>query len=370
MSYGYDANGEKHSVTHTSSSGTSVTEYCDNVIYRNGSPAILLTEIGYYSFADGRYHTYIRDWQGNNRVVLRDDGLVEELNDYYASGCRIGGADEGVQPYKYSGKELDTFGDLNWYDFGARHYDPVLMRWTTTDPLSEKYYGISPYAFCNNDPVNYVDLDGMDWYSTSEEIQDENGMVKEVTKYHWTDAKSQEEMYGLWIEGAYLGETVVVFNGYYDEKLGKDGTLTGEGAKAASVTVYGPNGADDIGEYTGFTMSSDPSLFGVVANGKYPVNRTEKLGPFDSPWAVNDRAKVPALNDYNPAYPHRIPGYLDGVFVHRNNIGEFTGTFYHNKKQRIAGISEGCLIVSQKDWEAFSSQLSTVNNYHLIISRK
>ena len=61
---------------------------------------------------------------------------------------------------------------------------------------------------------------------------------------------------------------------------------------------------------------------------------------------------------------------LDGVFVHRNNIGEFTGTFYHNKKQRIAGISEGCLIVSQKDWKAFSSQLSTVNNYHLIISRK
>ena len=135
---------------------------------------------------------------------------------------------------------------------------------------------------------------------------------------------------------------------------------TGEGAKAASVTIYGPNGADDIGEYTGYTMSSDPSLFGVVANGKYP----------DSPWAVNDRAKVPALNDYNPAYPNRIPGYLDGVFVHRNNIGEFTGTFYHNKKQRIAGISEGSLIVSQKDWEAFSSQLSTVNNYHLIISRK
>ena len=160
LSYGHDANGEKHSVAHTSSSGTSVTEYCDNVIYRNGSPAILLTEIGYYSFADGRYHTYIRDWQGNNRVVLRDDGLVEELNDYYASGCRIGGADKGVQPYKYSGKELDTFGDLNWYDFGARHYDPVLMRWTTTDPLAEKYYGVSPYAFCDNDPVNFVDPDG------------------------------------------------------------------------------------------------------------------------------------------------------------------------------------------------------------------
>ena len=85
LSYGHDANGEKHSVTHISSSGTSVTEYCDNVIYRNGSPAILLTEIGYYSFADGRYHTYIRDWQGNNRVVLRDDGKAVK-NPFGAKG--------------------------------------------------------------------------------------------------------------------------------------------------------------------------------------------------------------------------------------------------------------------------------------------
>ena len=173
----------------------------------------------------------------------------------------------------------------------------------------------------------------MDWYSTIEEIEDENGKKSQVTRYHWTEAKSQEELYGLGIEGTYLGEAVVVFNGYYDERLGKDGKLTGEGAKAASVTVYCPRGADDIGEYTGFTMSSSPSLFGVVADGIYPVNRTDKLGPFDSPWAVNNRAEVPALNGFNPAYPYRNPGYLDGVFVHRNNIGEFTGEFYHKEKR-------------------------------------
>lgn len=117
-------------------------------------------------------------------------------------------------------------------------------------------------------------------------------------------------------------------------------------------------------------MSSNPSLFGVVADGIYPVNRTDKLGPFDSPWAVNNRAEVTALNVFNPAYPYRNPGYLDGVFVHRNNIGEFTGEFYHQKKHRIAGISEGCLIVSQRDWTAYNNQLSTIDNYHLVIFRK
>ena len=47
-------------------------------------------------------------------------------------------------------------------DFGARQYNTALRRWMTPDPLSEKYYGISPYAFCNNSPMVFVDRDGRD----------------------------------------------------------------------------------------------------------------------------------------------------------------------------------------------------------------
>ena len=49
---------------------------------------------------------------------------------------------------------------MNFFDFGARHYSPALTRWLTPDPLSEKYYGRSPYAYCNGDPVNLVDPNG------------------------------------------------------------------------------------------------------------------------------------------------------------------------------------------------------------------
>jgi hypothetical protein len=42
-------------------------------------------------------------------------------------------------------------------------YDPVLGRWMTTDPLAEKYYSISPYAYCANNPVKYIDPDGMEF---------------------------------------------------------------------------------------------------------------------------------------------------------------------------------------------------------------
>ena len=45
-------------------------------------------------------------------------------------------------------------------DFGARHYSPALRRWLVPDPMSEKYYDVSPYAYCAGDPVNMVDVDG------------------------------------------------------------------------------------------------------------------------------------------------------------------------------------------------------------------
>ena len=52
---------------------------------------------------------------------------------------------------------------ISYIDYGARQYDPVLGRWFAQDPLSEKYYSISPYAFCGNNPVRYEEIDGEDW---------------------------------------------------------------------------------------------------------------------------------------------------------------------------------------------------------------
>ena len=49
---------------------------------------------------------------------------------------------------------------MPYTDFGARHYSPALRRWLTPDPLSEKYYTSSPYAYCAGDPINLVDPDG------------------------------------------------------------------------------------------------------------------------------------------------------------------------------------------------------------------
>ena len=65
-----------------------------------------------------------------------------------------------LQPYKYSGKEFAMNTGLSAYNFGARWYSPIYGRFLHPDPLAEKYFSISPYAFCANNPLNAVDADG------------------------------------------------------------------------------------------------------------------------------------------------------------------------------------------------------------------
>ena len=93
------------------------------------------------------------------QIVIMLLGLMTTLS---LSAFAIAGSRESchtTQPYKYIGKELDRTHGLNWYDHGARHYDPITGRWNTMDKMCEKYYGISPYASCGDDPVNAVDPD-------------------------------------------------------------------------------------------------------------------------------------------------------------------------------------------------------------------
>ena len=159
IAYTYGADGTKLKTVHKTGSTTTTTDYCGNVVYENGVQKLLLTEEGYVTLSDGKYHYYLKDHQGNNRVVINQSGTVEEANHYYPFGG-VFASSGNVQPYKYNGKEYDGKKGLNWYDYGARHYDAALGRFTTNDRFSEKYHSLSPYQYGANNPVNTIDING------------------------------------------------------------------------------------------------------------------------------------------------------------------------------------------------------------------
>ena len=160
ITYTYGADGTKLRTVHKIGSTTTTTDYCGNVIYENGTQKLLLTEEGYINLAGTQqYHYYLKDHQGNNRVVINRSGTVEETNHYYPFGGVFATAGN-TQPYKYNGKEFDTKKGLNWYDYGARHYDTALGRFMTNDRFAEKYYSMSPYQYGANSPVVNIDVNG------------------------------------------------------------------------------------------------------------------------------------------------------------------------------------------------------------------
>ena len=180
------------------------TDYCANMIYENGQLSKILTDVGYITLANSTptYHYYLQDHLGNNRVVIDEHGKVEQVNHYYAFGGLMGeSTGGGAQPYKYNGKELDRRHGLDWYDYGARHYDAVLGRWMCVDPLAEKYVWTSPYLYGGGNPIRIIDPNGMGWVETVDK------------KTYWDErVSSAEDIEFIPKGGRFLGNTADLFD--------------------------------------------------------------------------------------------------------------------------------------------------------------
>ena len=147
------------------------TIYIDNKEYNTLNGNVALTALSRVHNAEGyvenitstpNYYYFRKDHLGNNREVwLANSDTTIQRTQYYPSGLPWAeGIGAEVQQKKYNGKEWIEMHGLDEYDSQARMYYPAIMRTTTLDPLAEKYYSISPYAWCGNNPVRNVDPDG------------------------------------------------------------------------------------------------------------------------------------------------------------------------------------------------------------------
>ena len=277
-------------------------QYRGSLIYtqtagQTGSPAITLdcavTSAGRIvreNTADGsstyKVQHYLRDHLGSVRAVIDGDtGTVIEASDYYPFGKRIqvtapvsepvGGSQYASEPavapvapatsvastsspnrWRFSGKEDQSFlgASIPLLDFGARMYNPAIARWTAADPLSEKYYGISPYVYCLGNPISVIDPDGMDIWT-----MDEKGNVV------WVKESDDHRLYYMNNDGLLSDDYVSVSDRSILDDLTKTEAKVDGGAKVSSHTSK--TGINDIFKVFKFASDKTKVEWAVHRNG-------------------------------------------------------------------------------------------------------
>ena len=302
ITYTYGADGTKLRTVHKIGSTTTTTDYCGNVVYENGVQKLLLTEEGYVTLSDSKYHYYLKDHQGNNRVVISQSGTVEETNHYYPFGGAFAST-SNVQPYKYNGKELDSKKGLNWYDYGARHYDAALGRFTTVDPSAENYYSTSPFTYCLNNPLNYIDPLGTDTVDVKDVDWNKFDPKKDVVALDEVavsvpnaltkvGTRALEPISGFWgYVGYYLldiGSTYHSEQTRFTYKVGTDGVITGVAPMVGTPPLPGFAKTSNLNTIRGLWSLTKQGSSKVM---KHPIRGLFYKSKSDGLWWVKDQTK-------------------------------------------------------------------------------
>ena len=163
-----------------------------------------------------------------------------------------------------------------YLDFGARLYDPRTAAWLAPDPLSEKYYPISPYAYCAGNPVNLVDPTGMDWY-----------VKQNSSDYVWWEGNSDIDGYDYWgPRGSLFGEAEDMI----DEFLQKEFEMPSLFSNGFTLNMASPT-------KTGSSINYSTSETGFLWDFLLNIGPEVSVIPSNHPFTESLKKDVPFRKD-------------------------------------------------------------------------
>jgi len=284
--------------------------YLGNFVYDwNGTMQYILTSEGRLVPDDKSFRAeyFMKDHLGNTRATYAyaAPGVpqIAEYEHYYPFGMQMEGLCRPAlfditNNQLYNGKELQPDYNLQWYDYGARFYDPQLGRWHSVDPMAEKHYGLTPYNYVLNNPLLYVDPKGMDTLRVSGSLKLSTGKLglkgkvlgavrygldycfggaeQEIELYLEIDTESWDINVGAkhtqrYIEkGSYSVDLGVFHGGTSEEKEIVNDVNTRDGASKSEGKKYEKKESGGIGPVTteetkdGTTVKGDMGVGGEI----------------------------------------------------------------------------------------------------------
>lgn len=289
ISYVYDATGIKLNkrVSQNTPTGfvTSNTYYLGNYIYDDNSVKFFSHPEGYVQPLPTGEFDYVfqyKDHLGNIRLSYSDldlNGAIDsqteilEEKNYYPFGLEHKGYNNTVSAsvnsvaknFRYNGKEITEELGFDMYDFGARNYDPALGRWMNIDPLAEQMRRHSPYNYAFDNPLFFIDPDGMAPFPADDCCGNKKqspfpSFVRDTQPF-----RSTEKTKNLFNEGKELIFDALDFDADLEGKLGVKGDVQVAGAKFEGEINVASVGAD-------LDKESLDLSFGIIeTNGKVTV---------------------------------------------------------------------------------------------------
>lgn len=323
ITYIYNAAGQKLAKVVNSLLPTAIvttTDYLGGFQYQKVNTAAVSLQFfptaeGYVKNTAGvlSYVFNYTDHLGNVRVSYEKDAATGSLkiideNNYYPFGLKHSGYNS-ITPtpnykYKYNGKELQDELSLSLYDYGARNYDPAIGRWMNVDPLAEMSKRFTPYTYAVNNPVYFIDPDGM--------MQAPNGMPQ-GSKF---DPPPMEDF--SFLDMHYIGREAD--NGPGDPPAPGTGTSTG------NMQGVIPAGQPNAGAPNGVDLPAT-QLDEVVVKG------------YKAPSYLQGYFEGPASGEYGPSSMNPdATGFSANVHLNTGIIGELNlnGGFAFDRNNNFA----------------------------------